>query len=110
MQSDDTNTTTPAHVGSTAELGGLNTAEQCRQLELEVGDTIEGREQCGTYWNEARLTLLWAGEEVAVFRVTERSSERLKWSEPEESGDWTLECRTWRKLKPNTNSGTDPVA
>lgn len=102
MQSNDTNTTTPAHVGSTAELGGLNTAEQCRLLGLEVGETIEGREGVGTYWNEARLTLLWVGDEVAVFRVTERSSERPKWSKPEESGDWTLECRKWRKLPPST--------
>lgn len=100
MPISETYTPTPARAVSTAKLSGLNTAEQCRLLGLKVGDTIEGRERCGTYWNEARLTLLWAGEEVAVFRVTERSSERPEWSQPEESGDWTLECRKWRKLPP----------
>lgn len=90
--------------------GSYNTADQCRLLGVEVGDTIEGREALGNYWNEARLTLLWLGEEVAVFRATDRSSERPEWSEPEESADWTLDCRAWRKLPPNTSYTTPPVA
>lgn len=74
-------------------------AEQCRALGLTVGDTIEGREEAPRgYWHEARLTLLWMGQEVAVWSVTERSSERPTWSEPEECADWTLECRKWRKV------------
>lgn len=83
--------------------GGYNTADQCRLLGIEVGDTIEGMEKSGHYWHEARLTLLWLGEEVAVFRVTDRSNSQTEWSEPEESADWTLECRVWRKLPPSKN-------
>lgn len=82
--------------------GSYNTADQCRLLGIDVGETIEGRESFGSTWHEARLTLLWLGEEVAVFRVTDRSERHPNWSEPEESADWTLGCRTWRKLPPNT--------
>lgn len=79
-----------------------STAEQARALGLVVGDTIEGREVAPRgYWYEARLTLLWLGDEVAVWSATERSSERPDWSEPEECADWTLECRQWRKVAPN---------
>lgn len=80
------------------KCGSYNTADQCRLLGIEIGDTIEGMETSGRYWHEARLTLLWLGDEVAVFRVIERSNEKPKWSEPEESADWTLEFRQWRKV------------
>lgn len=95
-------------VGSSEELGAVEflglgacdtTADQCRALGLAVGDTIEGREDgSGGYWHEARLTLLWLGDEVAVWRSTTRSSSRPKWSEPQEEANWTLECRQWRKV------------
>ena len=76
-----------------------STAEQCHALGLAVGDTIEGREEAPRgYWHEVRLTLLWLGQEVAVWSQTERSSERPEWSDPEECADWTLECRQWRKV------------
>lgn len=84
--------------------GSYNTAEQCRLLGIEVGDTIEGMETSGHYWHEARLTLLWLGEEVAVFRVTDRSNSQPEWSDPEESADWTLECRVWRKMAPKSKA------
>lgn len=77
----------------------MSIATQCRKLGLQIGDTIEGREEYPGGWSEARLTLLWLGEEVAAWRVTERSSSHPEWSEPEESADWTLECREWRKLE-----------
>jgi len=106
------NTTTqpgPLEVRLSDQLGGAgawlglraceSTAEQCRALGLTVGDTIEGREEAPRgYWHEARLTLLWLGQEVAVWSQTERSSERPAWSDPEECADWTLECRQWRKV------------
>jgi invasion protein IalB len=91
----------PADEAWSLHCGSHNTADQCRLLGIEVGDTIEGMETSGHYWHQARLTLLWLGEEVAVFRVTDRSNSQPEWSEPEESGDWTLECRVWRKLLPN---------
>lgn len=76
-----------------------STAEQCRALGINVGDTIEGFEGSRAgYWNKTRLTLLWIGEEVAVWRVTSRSSERQEWSKPSEAADWTLDCREWRKV------------
>ena len=79
-----------------------NTAEQCRHMGIAVGDVIEGRE---TYedgnWNEARLELLWLGDEVAVFREQSRSWMRSEWTEPHEKSCWTLDCRRWRKVTPN---------
>ena len=93
------------HVGAHALLTASpvrrasSAAEQARALGLVVGDTIEGREEGPRgYWHEAKLTLLWLGDEVAVWSVTERSRARPNWSEPEESANWTLECRQWRKV------------
>lgn len=74
----------------------FNIAEQCRAMGIAIGDTIHGREEGhGGYWHEARLTLLWLGDQVAVWRETERSIGRPAWSEPEESADWSLDCRQW---------------
>ena len=82
----------------------MSTADQCRAMGLSVGDTILGREEYAHGWNEARLTLLWLGDEVAVFMATDRSSARVEWSDPEESADWTLEFRDWKKV-PRTDAG-----
>ena len=49
-------------------LSNMNPAQQARALGLVVGDTIEGVHNGCT----ARLTLLWLGESVAVWRVTEQ--------------------------------------
>lgn len=75
-----------------------NTADQCRALGLKVGDTIEGREEDGSYWHEARLTLLWIGEEVAVWSASTRSNFYPAWSAPEEGDDWTLDDRDWYRI------------
>jgi len=80
-------------------LGTLDPADQARAMGLQIGDTIEGREECGTYWHEARMKLLWMGKSVAVWSVTERSEDAPEWSEPEESADWTLDCRAWAKVQ-----------
>lgn len=72
----------------------MNTADQCRAMGLSIGDTIES-----TNWDSpARLTLIWLGETVAVFRVRERIGFYGEWSEPRESANWTLLHRYWRKL------------
>lgn len=77
----------------------MNTANQCQKLGLAVGETIFGREEGpGGCWHEARLTLLWLGQQEAMWSVQERSDRRPDWSEPRESGDWTLECRNWQKV------------
>jgi len=82
----------------------VSTADQCRAMGLSVGDTITGREEYQGGWSEAKLTLLWLGEEVAVFRAINRTSRSPKWSEPEESADWTLEYRHWKK-QPRPDAG-----
>lgn len=74
-------------------------AQQCRELGIVVGDTIEGTEASTGYWHTARLTLIWLGESQAVWRMTSRSSERPEWSEPCEASNWTLSCREWRKIE-----------
>jgi hypothetical protein len=89
-----------------------NTADQCRALGLSVGDTIEGREDCHDgSWEETRLTLLWLGEEVAVWRAIDRNCRRKTWSAPEESADWTLEWRDWRKVpdQPSLSANSSAV-
>lgn len=71
---------------------------QCARLNVQVGDTIEGTEKWRDGWNTTRLTLLWLGQEVAVWRETSRASHRPEWSKPQESSDWTLDCRVWRHV------------
>jgi len=71
---------------------------QCARLNVRVGDTIEGTEKWPGGWNTARLTLLWLGKEVAVWRETFHSSINPEWTPPEESADWTLDCREWRHV------------
>lgn len=74
-------------------------AHQCRYLGLQIGDTIEGREVLyDDSWNDARLTLLWIGDEVAVFRVQYRKSTDQKWCEPYESASWDLRYRNWEMV------------
>jgi hypothetical protein len=75
-----------------------DSADQCREMGIKVGDVIEGREGAGDWWSESRLTLLFLGAEVAVFSEQRRSSERLEWQDDGESGHWTLICRAWRKV------------
>lgn len=78
-------------------LHGMNVADQCRALGLDVGDTIEGVD----YGSAVRLTLLFVGDECAVWRVTERFKNKRgwkSWTKPEESADWTLEFRDWKRV------------
>ncbi|WP_027390516.1 hypothetical protein [Chrysiogenes arsenatis] len=75
------------------ELYELNVADQCRALGIQVGDTIEG-----ISWHTTRLTLLWLGNEEAVWSMTHRGSESTTWSEPREVVNWYLTCRDWKKV------------
>ena len=78
---------------------GLSRADQCRELGLQVGDTIEGRTEYESgYWSEARLRLLWIGDQCASFIVSERNVNEPEWSRPRESFAWSLEFRDWRKV------------
>lgn len=70
-----------------------NAADQCRARGLKVNDTIEGTESGPGWWSTTRLTLLWVGEDIAVWRETSRCSLRPywpEWSEPREVSNWTL--------------------
>jgi hypothetical protein len=80
--------------------------EQCRRLNVQVGDTIQGTDKYLSSWNTTRLTLLWLGDDVAVWRETWRSNASPEWSEPAESADWTLDCRDWRHVGADSMTAT----
>ncbi len=76
-------------------------AGQCRQMKIQVGDTIIGREtHANGSWSEVKLTLLFCGRQEAVWRVMERGSGSRRWGSYGESANWTLECRQWKKVLP----------
>lgn len=75
-------------------MSNMTPAQQARALGLQVGDTIEGVHNGCT----ARLTLLWLGESVAVWRVTEQFHPAHGWTRPVEKANWTLDCRSWVKI------------
>ena len=56
-------------------------------LRLRPGDTIQLRHGSDKTWTERRRTLLWHGEQVAVWSATSRWSWRkpLEWTEPIET-------------------------
>lgn len=69
-------------------------ARKARAMGLRVGDTIEGVQHNHT----ARLTLLWLGENVAVWREMELVNDG-RWFDHGETADWELTCRTWTKVE-----------
>ncbi len=76
-------------------------ADQARELGLKVGDTIQGRQNVGEGWSEARITLLWLGATQAVWIVSGRTNcSRFErgWSHPHESIGWDLHCRDWERV------------
>lgn len=79
----------------------MEAAQQARSMGLKVGDTIRGREEYGAgQWSEAQLTLLWLGDEVAVWLERNRSNLSPEWADHGEAANWTLDCRTWSKVTP----------
>ena len=77
-------------------------AEQARELGLTVGDTIQGREEVGEGWHEARITLLWIGTTHTAWIVSGSSSrprEGDAWSAPHEATNWDLACREWERIE-----------
>lgn len=95
-------------------------ADQARELGLQVGDTIQGRETAGIFWHENRITLLWIGIAHTVWIVSGRSSKSRNgvWSAPQETTDWDLACRDWQRIEtppehaallpPAPDAGGDP--
>ena len=72
-------------------------ASQIREMGINLGDTIVGREgdKEGTWWSETRLTLLWAGQTAAAFRIARRNKGVPTWHEEGEATNWTLDARKW---------------
>lgn len=82
-------------------------ADACRELGLKVGDTIQGREDYPDgRWSDMRLKLIWAGEEVAVWRASLRMSKFPGiWTECGEQANWTLDSRDWWLLDATDTGG-----
>ena len=86
----------------------INVADQCREMGLQVGDVIQGKEchgDCG--WSEARLTLLFIGKQCAVFATSRRNSMHTEWVEYPEQANWELNSRHWY-LVPTTLNDQEP--
>lgn len=84
------------------EPGLVHTAAQCRKMGIEVGDTIEGREEYKNGWNEARLTLIFCGKTECVWLEETRNNREPAWTQKREATNWTLNCRQWWKVQANT--------
>lgn len=70
------------------------------QMRLRPGDTIEMRREFPNgNWYEDRRTLLWHGEEVAVWAIQSRYNQRPKWSDPYESASPVGNYGDWRKVE-----------
>lgn len=80
-----------------------DTARQCLELGLKVGDTIIGREtyESGGGWSESKLTLLWLGKKEAMWSERSRTDRRPRWGSAVETSAWTLQWRDWYKMTPN---------
>lgn len=73
-----------------------DTAKQCREMGIDVGNIIVGRESWADGgWSEARLTLLFLGKSVAVWSVKKRNNTNPRWRSDGECGNWTLRYRQW---------------
>ena len=71
--------------------------DQIKEMSLVVGDTIQGKE---TYslggWHEARLKLLWVGQQEAVWHLHTRTDRKPEWLDQGEAVNWTLNNRNWK--------------
>ena len=72
-------------------------ADQCRELGIAVGDTIEGSSPFCWPGEKTRITLLWLGQEMAMWRETRFVGG--KWTEPRESAVWDLSMRDWERIE-----------
>ena len=74
-----------------------STADQCRELGIKVGDTIESASPSAWPGCLTRITLLWVGKEMAVWSEKRRGAG--EWTEPRESAAWDLSWREWERVK-----------
>ena len=75
---------------------------------LKVGDVIVGREGGGDpetgWWQEQRLTLKYIGEQCCVWKSEWSNKALTKFRDDGESANWTLSCRDWYLVRPNSDS------
>ena len=73
--------------------------DRIEQMRLRLGDTIETRQQFPIgRWVEYRRTLLWHGEQIAVWAIQDRESHLPEWSDPYESASPVESYGDWRKV------------
>lgn len=72
--------------------------QQAREMGIQIGDTIMGREGDEKYWADAELTLLCLSDDCAIWKVRKRSARNPEWRDQGEFGNWTLCCRQWHKV------------
>lgn len=79
------------------ELEYSPVAEQARAMGLKVGDVIVGREfrACSHWWQETRLTLVWMGQSVCVWKTESRNKALPEFHGDREKADWELANRDW---------------
>lgn len=74
--------------------------DRIEQMRLRPGDTIEMRQQFPRGpWVEYRRTLLWHGEQIAVWASSTRNNNRPNWSEPHETASTVGAYGEWRKVE-----------
>lgn len=69
-------------------------AEQCRELGISVGDSIESYSDGGS---PVQLTLVWLGKRQAVWLKYVLNGDKV-WTDAEEVCNWSLSARYWRIL------------
>ena len=79
--------------------GKRHCADQVREMGLKVGDVIVGREGRNGWWGEQRLTLLYIGEQICVWRSENRTDSQPEFQDCGEAAGWGLECRDWYLVK-----------
>ena len=88
-------------VGGFSGLEDPNSRVSFRGNVNGYGDTIIGREGGPNRWSESALTLLWLGEETAVFREAIRTDRYPEWRLLSlERADWNLCWHDWRRAEP----------
>jgi hypothetical protein len=89
-------------------------ADQVRELGLQIGDVIVGREGSDEdgyrpWWNENRLTLKYIGNQLCVWDLERRSDLHQTFTLKKEESNWNLTCREWYKLPTSSNTHQIPT-
>jgi len=80
-----------------APLAHSSLADRMRASGLRVGDRIQYTERVAGGLRDVRLTLLWVGEELAVWRVCHRYAIG-PWCEQGETASWDPRDKIWSRV------------